>query len=207
MSYPDEVPARRPVTVGLAAAVLVLMAVGALAYAVAGLVTLGGTVDRFRAAAAGSTTDPGEVADLVTLLRVAVGLSAVLTVLVGVVLVGLAFGLLAGRSGARVATWVVAGLGLVLGCCGLVVLVGQRAVPLRLPQNDRPAAELLGLVGDAYPSWWIPVNAALSVGQLLGYLVVTALLALPAANGWFRRPRRPPAPPRPASAVPPYPPR
>ncbi|WP_433346145.1 hypothetical protein [Micromonospora sp. CA-111912] len=206
MSYPEQAQPRRPTVVGLAAAVLVLMAVGALAYAVAGLVALGGTVDRFRAAAAGTTAGSGETDGLVTLLWLAVGVSAALTVLVGVVLVGLAFGLFAGRPGARVATWVVCGLGLAFGCCGLAALVGQRAVPLRLSGRDQATtAELLGLLGDAYPSWWIPVNAGLSVGQLLGYFVVTALLALPAANAWFRRGRPVPAPAGPPPAAPPYP--
>ncbi|MGC4808016.1 hypothetical protein [Micromonospora sp. DT233] len=207
MSYPEQVPARRPVAVRLAASMLVLMAVGALAYAIAALVTLGGTVDRFRAAAADTTAGAGAVDGLVTVLRLTVGLSAALTVLVGVVLVGLAFGLLAGRGGARTATWVVAGLGSVVGCCGLATLAGQRAVPLRGDANDRATTELLGLVGDAYPSWWLPVNAALSVGQVLGYLVVTALLALPAANAWFGRRRRASTPVGPPPAMPPYPPR
>ena len=52
-------------------------------------------------------------------------------------LAGLALGLLAGRAGARVATWVVCGLGLLAGCCGLAVLVGQRAAPLQLG-SERP---------------------------------------------------------------------
>ena len=93
----------------------------------------------------------------------------------------------AGRSGARTATWVVAGTGLLCGCCGLAVLVGQRAAPLRLGADDRITAELLGLVGDAYPSWWIPVNATLSVAQILGYLVVAALLTLPSSGAFLRR--------------------
>ncbi|WP_229398948.1 hypothetical protein [Micromonospora okii] len=207
MSYPDQAPARRPAAVGLAAAVLVLMAAAALAHALAALAALGGTVDRFRAAAPGTAT-PGEIDGLVTLLRLTVLLPAALTVLVGVVLLGLAAGLLARRAGARVATWVVCGLGLASGCCGLAVLVGQRAVPLRLSAGDRATdAELLGLVGGAYPSWWIPVNAALSVGQALGYLGVAVLLALPAANAWFRRRRPAPAPVGPPPAVPSHPPR
>ncbi|MEH1056957.1 hypothetical protein V6U89_17360 [Micromonospora sp. CPCC 206171] len=194
MSYPDQAPARRPAAVTLAAAVLGLMALAAGAYAVAALLALGGTVDRLRSAAAGTSADPDDVDGVVTLLRVTTILSAVLTVLVGLLLVGLAAGLLAGRRGARVATWVVAGLGLLCGCCGLAALVGQRAGPVRT--DEQSTAELLGLLGDAYPSWWLPLNAALSVGQVLGYLVVAVLLALPAANGWFgrARPTPPPAP-------------
>ncbi|MGN9889342.1 hypothetical protein [Micromonospora sp. L31] len=204
MSYPDQAPARRPAAVTLAAAVLGLMALAAGAYAVAALLALGGTVDRFRSAAAVTTAGPDDVGGVVTLLRVTTILSAVLTVLVGLLLVGLAAGLLAGRRGARVTTWVVAGLGLLCGCCGLAVLVGQRARPLRT--DEQSTAELLGLLGGAYPSWWLPLNAALSVGQVLGYLVVAVLLALPAANGWFGRAR--PTPPPPPAPLPygPYPP-
>ncbi|MEV0721960.1 hypothetical protein AB0I37_04175 [Micromonospora purpureochromogenes] len=204
MSYPDQAPARRPAVVTLATAVLGLMALAAGAYAVAALLALGGTVDRFRSAAAGTTAGPADVDGVITLLRVTTILSAVLTVLAGLLLVGLAAGLLAGRPGARVATWVVAGLGLLCGCCGLAALAGQRARPLRT--DEQSTAELLGLLGDAYPSWWLPLNAALSVGQVLGYLVVAVLLALPAANGWFGRAR--PTPPPPPAPLPygPYPP-
>ncbi|SCG46894.1 hypothetical protein [Micromonospora halophytica] len=192
MSYPDQVPTRRPAVVTLAAAVLALMALGALVYAVATLLALGGTVDRFRAAAADTVAGADDVDGVVALVRAGAIVSAVLTVLVGVLLVGLATGLLAGRRGARVATWVVGGLGLLAGCCTGALLLGQRATPLETGID----ANLLGLLGEAYPSWWLPVNAGVSVAQMLGYLVVAVLLALPAANGWFaRRPSRPAAPP------------
>jgi hypothetical protein len=203
VSYPVQAPVRRPAVVGLAAAVLALMAVGALAYATAGLLALDGTVERFRSAAGGTGVGAGEIDGLVTLLRLSTVLSAVLTVLVGLLLVGLAVGLFAGRPGVRVATWVVCGLGLLCGCCGLAVLVGQRVAPLRLGAGEQPTAELLAVLGDAYPAWWIPLNAALSVGQALGYLVVAALLALPAANTWFGRRRPAPVAVRPVPAAPP----
>ncbi|MEH0842553.1 hypothetical protein V6U81_09210 [Micromonospora sp. CPCC 205711] len=199
MSYPDQVPARRPAAVTLAAAVLALMALAAAVYAVVSLLALGGTVDRFRAAAAGTTASADDVDGVVLLLRVLTIVSAVLTILVGLLLVGLAAGLLARRAGARVATWVVCGLGLLLGCCGVAVLVAQRTNPVR--GQTSASGELVGLLADAYPSWWIPVNGGLSVAQALGYLVVALLLALPAANAWFRRRGPAPAGPRP---VPPY---
>ncbi|MFG1845608.1 hypothetical protein [Micromonospora carbonacea] len=202
MSYPDQAPARRPAAVGLAATVLVLMAAGAVASAVAALLVLGGTVERFRSAAAGTSAAATQVDDVVLLLRGATVASAVVTVLVGVVLVGLAAGLRAGRPGARVATWAVCGLGALFGCCAVTALVGQRAVPLRLSADGRSAAELLGLVGDAYPGFWLAVNAALSVGQALGYLGVAALLVSPSASAWFRR--RHPAPALPATAHHPF---
>ncbi|PWR06524.1 hypothetical protein DKT69_36745, partial [Micromonospora sicca] len=196
MSYPDQAPPRRPAAVVAAAAVLLLMAVGAAVYAVAGLLVLSGTVDRFRSVAIATGAGAGEIDAVVSLLRASTVLSAVVGVLVGLVLVGLALGLLAGRPGARVGTWVVCGLGLLCGCCGLAVLVGQRAAPLRLGAGHQVTADLLAQLGGAYPGWWIPVNAALSVAQVLGYLVVAALLTLPAANAFLRR-RPTPAGPRP----------
>ncbi|SCG56605.1 hypothetical protein GA0070213_105357 [Micromonospora humi] len=199
MSYPDRAAPRRPATVVAAVAVLLLMAVGAVAYAATNLAVAGGTVERFRAAAAETDAGGGDVDRVAGLLRGSTVLAAVLGVLAAALLVGLALGLFAGRPGARVATWVVAGLGLLCGCCGLAVLVGQRAAPLRLGADDRVTADLLGLAGDAYPAWWIPVNAALSVAQILGYLVVAALLTLPSANHFLHRHRpsagRPPGPP------------
>ncbi|MEW2142912.1 hypothetical protein AB0869_08865 [Micromonospora vinacea] len=217
MSYPESAPARRPAAVVSAATVLLVMAVVALAYAVVDLVVLGGTVDAFRSAARDTSASPEQINDVVTVLRASAVLSAVVAALSAPLLAGLALGLLAGRNGVRVATWVVSGLGLIGGCCSVAVVVGERAAPLQLGSGEQALAELLGLIGDAYPSWWIPLNAGLSVAQGLGYLVVATLLALPAANGWFGRhrptptapPSFTPAPHQPPSAppAPPYPPR
>ncbi|MEV2237647.1 hypothetical protein [Micromonospora sp. NPDC049891] len=202
MSYPEQAPARRPAAVVLAVATLVVMALGALVYAVIGLASVRGTVDRFRAAA-GAEADAGQVDAVAALLRASVVVSAVLSIIAGLLLVGLALGLATRRPAARVATWVVAGLGMCCGCGGLATLIVQLAAPLDFG-DDQATAELLALVPDAHPSWWIPLTVALSIAQVLGYLVVAVLLALPAANAWFRRrpapqqqasPYQPPTPP------------
>lgn len=202
MSYPDQMPARRPAAVTTAVALLGLMAFAAGVYAVTTLLALGGTIDRFRAAAAGTAADPGDVDGVVRLLRLSTIGAAVLTVLVALLLVGLAGGLLARRRAARIGVWAVCGLGLLAGGCALVALVGQRARPLRLGAGDQGVADLFGTLGDAYPSWWIPVNGAVSVAQALGYLAVAGLLMLPPANAWFATRRSVPpasAPPHPAA--------
>ncbi|MEU6072397.1 hypothetical protein [Micromonospora sp. NPDC047074] len=210
MSYPDRAPARPPAVVTVAVAVLALMAVGALAYAAAGVAMRGGTLDRFRAAATGTSAGPDQIDQVAALVGVSIVLTSVVSLLAGLLLAGLALGLRAGRDGARTATWVISALGLLVGCCGLALLVGQRAVPLEPNENDRATAELYGLFADAYPSWWIPLGTGLSVGQVLGYLVVALLLALPAASAWFRRrpappgPIQPPAAPAPPPVQPPY---
>ncbi|MEV6691178.1 hypothetical protein AB0M35_06880 [Micromonospora sp. NPDC051196] len=203
MSYPEQAPDRRPTVVRLAVAVLSVMALGALGYALAGLATVGGTVSRFRAAAADTSADGGQIDVMTTLLRTSVVLSAVVSVFAGLLLAGLALGVAAGRTGARVASWVVAGFGVLFGCCGIVALFIQRITPLDFG-DDQVAAELVDLTGNAYPSWWIPLTATLSVAQVLGYLVVAVLLALPAAGAWFRRRRSTVAPmPHPPGGFPP----
>ncbi|GIJ22255.1 hypothetical protein [Micromonospora lutea] len=212
MSYPEQAPARRPAAVMLAVATLAVMALGALVFAMIGLASIDGTVDRFRSTA-GAEADPGQVDAVVGLLRASVVVSAVLSIFAGLLLVVLTLGLAARLPAARVATWVVAGLGVFCGCGGLVTLIVQRAVPLEFRDN-LGTAELLALVSDAHPAWWIPLTAALSIAQVLGYLVVAVLLALPAANAWFRRrpaPQRPASPHQPStppfghpSAAPPY---
>ncbi|MEU7619979.1 hypothetical protein AB0B27_28350 [Micromonospora rifamycinica] len=184
MSYPDQVPVRRPAAVSAAAALLGLMALAAGAYAVTVLLALGGTVERFRAAA-GTAAGPGDVDGMVRLLRLSTIGAAVLTVLVGLLLVGLAGGLLARWRAARIGVWAVCGLGLLAGGCALTVLAGQRAGPVRLGPGDQGVADLFGALGEAYPSWWIPTNAGVSAGQALGYLVVAVLLGLPSARTWF----------------------
>ncbi|WP_018723690.1 hypothetical protein [Salinispora fenicalii] len=200
MSYPE--PARRPAAVTAAVVLLALMAVVAIAYAVAGLFVLFSTVNAFRSAA-GSAASSDEVEAIVLLVSVWTVAGAVVSLLAGVLLAALAGTVRTGRSGARVVTWVVAGLGVLAGCCGLTVLGGMRAFPMQPGADDRSTIELLAQLPEAYPDWWISLGAGLSVGQVLGYLVVATLLALPPAATWFRRPVPSPHGPY----VPPYPPR
>ncbi|SCL38314.1 hypothetical protein GA0074692_4970 [Micromonospora pallida] len=182
----EHVPSQRPVAVRSAAGLLVAMATVGVAYAVAGLLAMDGTVARFRSATT-DLPDRGAVDGVVTLLRATTALTAVLAVAVGALLVALALGLLTGRAGARVATWVVCGLGLLAGIGAVALLVGQRLTPFRLDVDQHSTAVLLNALTDAYPEGWVAVNAGLSIGQALGYLVVAVLLALPSANAHHRR--------------------
>ncbi|MFG2061726.1 hypothetical protein ACGFIK_09915 [Micromonospora sp. NPDC048871] len=205
MSYPAQAPVRRPRVLWLAVALLAVMAIGALGYALAGLLIFGGVGDRLREAAVGAQVSASEVDMMATLVRTSILVSVMVSGLAGLLLAGLALGVAAGRQGARVGTWVVAGLGMLFGCCGLVVQLLQRATPIDFG-NDQATAELFGLIGDAYPSWWIPLTVTLSVGQVLGYLVVAIVLALPSVGASFRRPTPPVRAPAPPPMGPPPPP-
>src|SRR5690349_17011000 len=117
MSYAMQSPAaapapttsapRRPGSVTSASALLILMAVVGLGYAVATLAIAPGTVDRFQAAAAGGNS--ADVDGFVTVVWIGAALSAVLAVILFALYVVLALGLRRGSNAARIATGVVAG--------------------------------------------------------------------------------------------------
>lgn len=166
------------------------MAVASVGTAILGLASMAATVNRFR----DTTASRSETEALVATVRAGALLNAAVGVVVAVVLVTLALGILRGSNGARIATWVISGAGLLCGCGSLAAVVLQRSVPLTT--DARTAAQLDALAA-AYPSGWIALTVGLSAAQALSYLVVAALLTLPSANAYFRRrqPWRPPTPP------------
>ena len=173
MSYAVQTPVetaapRRPVTVLLAAALLALMALVGLGYAISTLVVTPGVVDRFRTAAGSGDTD---VDAYVTGVWIGAALGAVLAVIIFALYVVLALGLRRGSQASRVGAWVVCGLGLLFGCGTAVTVAVQRA------GTGDPAA-LGSVLSDAYPSFWISLNVVLAIAQMLGYLVVAVLLVI-----------------------------
>ncbi len=201
MSYPHPGPvaaARRPVPVALAAALLALMALVGLVYAVVMLAVTPGVVSRFRAAAAGADA-PG-VDGYVTAVWAGAGIATVLGVIAFALYVALALGLRRGSAAARIATWVVCALGLLAGCGSAVAVAVQRA-------GSGDSDDLLAALGSAYPGGWINLNLGLSVAQMLGYVLVAVLLAV-APRAYFRRggEAAPAAPGHLAHAVPGHPP-
>ena len=180
-------PVRRPTAVNAAAAFMILMALVSLANAIASLTSMNGIVHRFRTAATRTDATGSDIDGMVALLRTSLILAAVVGAVVAVLLTVLASGNLRGSNGARVATWIVSGLGLACGCCGLAIVVAQRAMTLNLSGDTQVTEDLLRALNDAYPSWWIGLNGGLSAAQPVGYLVIALLLATPAANAFFRR--------------------
>jgi hypothetical protein len=198
-------PARpRPATVTAAAAIMIFMGVAGLVNAVVGLVAIGGVVDRFRDAAAATGASESDIDGLAGVAWGTVIVGAVLSVLFAVLLIALGRGNLRGSSGARIGTWVVSGLGLFCGCCGLLAVISQSALSWNVSTDDR-TEDLTQALTDAYPGWWIGLNGVVSAAQALGYLVVALLLALPASHPYFRKQAVAPAAPVPPPATPPLP--
>ena len=197
MSYAMQPPAaapapatttapRRPVSVASASILLILMAVVGLGYAVATLVIAPGTVDRFRAAAAGANSV--DVDGYVTVVWIGAAISAVLAVVLFALYVVLALGLRRGSNAARIATWVVAGLGLLGGCVTTATVAMERA-------GDPVQGSLSAALSEAYPGGWIPVNIALAVAQMLGYVLVGVLLLASPGTFFGRAPKQLPPDP------------
>ena len=201
MTYAVETPSpvaapRRPLTVRLAAALLALMGLAGLVYAVATLVVAPRVVDRFRAAASGADTT--DVDGYVTVVWVGAALGAVLAVILFALFTVLALALRRGSQAARVGTWVVCGLGVLFGCVSSVTVAAQRS-------GDGAPGTLGVALSEAYPGPWIGLNVAMAIAQILGYVVVAVLLAV-APGAFFGRgaAAAPPGPGGPFVPSPPY---
>lgn len=189
---PGPQPAR-PVCVTLAALIMFAIAALALISAVTSLAALSSLVDGFRERAAATDAAPTDIDNIATAIRVLSIVIAILMLTVAVLLIVLALGNLRASNASRIFTWLVCVLGFLCGCCGIFGAFGQtRATTLGTPDTDAATAEQLGrALSDSYPGWWLAVNGALSGLQMLGYIAVAVLLALPAANEYFRRPASP----------------
>ncbi|WP_189079958.1 hypothetical protein [Mangrovihabitans endophyticus] len=173
-----------------AAAVLCVMAVVGLGYAVATVAVAPGLTDRFRSSAVGVRRDAVE--GYVTVVWIGAAIALVLALVLVALYVTLAVGLRRGSNGARIATWVVAGLGLIAGCGSTATVLIQR--------RGEPVPGSIGAaLADAYPHGWIGWNVTLAVAQMLGYILVAALLAAAPGAYFGRRP----APGRPPVFYPP----
>ena len=186
MSYAVESPVaatapRRPGTVAPAAALLGLMGLGGLGYAVATLAITPGVVDRFRAAAAGA--DSTDVDGLVTVLWVSAAIAMVLAVILFALYVVLALGLRRGSNASRIGVWVICGLGLLAGCGSTATVLIQRS-------GDGSPGTIGTALTDAYPAGWIGLNVGLAIAQIVGYAVVAVLLFASPGTFFGRPPER-----------------
>lgn len=195
ITEPDR---QRPATVTAAAAIMIIMGIAGLVNAVVGLAAIGGVVDRFRDAAEAIGAPQSDIDGLAALAWGTVIAGAVLAVLFAALLIALGVGNLQGRNGARIATWIVSGLGLFCGCCGLLAVISQSALSWNVSTDDQ-TQDLTQALTDAYPGWWIGLNGVVSAGQALGYLVVAVLLVLPPSHRYFRSTAKPAAPAPPAT--------
>jgi hypothetical protein len=140
-------------------------------------------------------------------LYLGAGLS--LGLLVGLVLLGVFVA--KGSQPARITTWVVAGLGVICTGCTLVPGVSSFG-----GQSDARADELSRRMAEEIPRWSTVLDTATGLASVLAMIGIIILLAVPAANDYFRKEPTPevwlpptfpggPFPPPPGGAVPPAP--
>jgi hypothetical protein len=94
--------------------------------------------------------------------------------------------LLRGANPARITTWVLTGVFLFCGAC---LVLGQTASTFTPQgQGDPQSEELARAVQEAAPGWYTVSEIAISVVELLAYVLIIVLLALPASNTFFAKP-------------------
>jgi hypothetical protein len=183
--------------VTLASALLALMALVGLGYAIATLAVVPGALDRFRHAATGQNS--ADVEGYVTGVWIDAALAMVLSVILFALYIVLALGLRRGSNASRIGTWVVCGLGLLFGCGSTVAVAAQRS-------GDGDPGTLGVTLSEAYPGYWIGLNLSLSIAQMVGYLAVAVLLLAGSREYFGRRTPAAPSPIRPQAygALPAY---
>jgi hypothetical protein len=188
---PAEQPARKaPAVVVTAAIILVALGAIGLINAIVSLVSLESTVDRFRVLAGEVGVSARRIDDQVTQLRLQTILGAVIGLVIALALLALAYFLLKASNAARITTWVLCGIGALCACCGGAGLIFLENLDRVSVEGNRQAQEQVDLaraMADAIPGWQVGLGGTFVVLELLGYLAVAILLAMPAANAFFRK--------------------
>ncbi|ASW57325.1 hypothetical protein CIK06_00755 [Plantactinospora sp. KBS50] len=195
-------PTARPSSVTISSYLLYAVAAIQLLSAIVTLSVLGKMNDVYRDLYAGTSAEGAET--VVTLVSVA-GVVVGLLFAVGFVVVGVLNG--RGRNASRITTWVLAGIGV---CCTGIGVAGSglgTSMGGDTGNGDVPSgAELQDRLSEVLPTWYTPLSVTLSVLALLALIAVIILLALPASNEFFRKPKPGFDPPIPGAAYPAYPP-
>ncbi len=186
MSYSQPVaePRKRPGVVTAAAYLMILTAVLVVVSTVVNLSLLGTTIDATKKAYAGMPN-----LDQVASISQAVAIGAsVFYLLIAAGYVLLAMFNLRGSNASRIVTWVLAGIGVLCFGCGLA----QQSTG---GFNSMGTGNVNGVdvkaaaqqVADALPSWAAPLLTTIAIVNLIAVIAVIVLLALPAANEFFRK--------------------
>ncbi|MFD1322074.1 hypothetical protein ACFQ4H_13310 [Micromonospora sonneratiae] len=150
-----------------------------------------------------------EIADAATTIATITLIgTSIVSLLIAAGLVLLAIFNLKGKNPSRIVTWVVGGI---FVCCSGFGLLGS-AVGGMMPTETGGTttgpdpAEVQEVLSDRLPGFYEPLSLAINVITVIALLVSLILLALPAANEYFRKPQAAGwEPPVPGAAYPGYP--
>ena len=184
--YPGTpAPRSRPTVVTVSSYLLFLSAAASIISAVLSLTTIG-TMRRVYADLYAGTSESG----FEKLIVAGSVVGVVITILFAAGLAILAIYNNRGRQGARITTWVVGGIFL---CCNGFGLLGNAATSgLNLDSGNTSgpsASEVEARLSAELPGWYTPISTLLTVLVVVTLLGAVILLALPAANAYFRKPQ------------------
>ena len=195
--YPAPAPRSRPAIVTAASYLLYFVAVVEVISAIVAFSLTGRVADAVDGVYAGTEAEGTE-----GVFPAAFAVGGVINLLIGLGLGVLAFFNGRGKNPSRIITWVVGGISL---CCLGLNLSSNALVGAMDTGNTAGApteAEMQQRLEDALPGWYNAVTVTLAVLALLAILTTVILLALPAANEFFRK--RPATAWDPAMPFPPY---
>ncbi|GAA3963385.1 hypothetical protein Aau02nite_69830 [Amorphoplanes auranticolor] len=184
--YPGTTaPRSRPTVVTVSSYLLYFTAAASIISAVLSLTTIG-TIQRVYSDLYADTAGAGTESVIVAASVIGV----VINILFAAGLAILAIYNNRGKQGARITTWVVGGIFL---CCNGFGLLGNAATSgmnLDTGNTSGPSAsEVEARLSDEMPGWFDPITMLLTVLVVLALLGAVILLALPAANAYFRKPQ------------------
>ncbi|MGY0231093.1 hypothetical protein [Longispora urticae] len=184
-SPPPAQPARqRPSLVTAASGLLAVVAVLILIYAVVGLL---GQTDEVKAATdAYYKTIPGGGGGMENFSKLTGGVGVAINAVIALGFLALAFYTAQGKQVARILTWVFAGIASLCCICGAGSIGLQSSLKNSIPEGDQREAYTKML--DAQPGWLVPVSVTVQALVAIALLAAIIMLALPAANAYFRKP-------------------
>lgn len=136
---------------------------------------------------------PADQADAMVSLTVVFSIIMVVAVLLFAVTVSI-MGIfnLKGKNGTRITTWVLAGLGLLCGVCGSVGGAANLATGGSVGTSGSGDGGLNGAMlraAESVPGWYNTVLLLLAILNVVLYLAIIILLAVPVSNDFFRKPK------------------
>jgi len=135
-----------------------------------------------------SDTLSSEATTILSLIQfVTIGLAVVMLLFaVGIGILG--YFNLRGKNGARITTWVLAGIGLACGVCSGVSAPFSTSTDVTVTGGDEMTRAVNeALAGVDVPAWQNTASIILLLISTLLYLAVIILLALPNSNDYFRK--------------------
>jgi hypothetical protein len=207
MAYPAGPPGpaepavarRRPTVVTVASWLLYVAAVCQVLGAIITLSQLSATKEAYKKVFADTSMKGAE--NMLVAITAATTVGIGLLFAVGYVVLAILDG--RGKNPARIVTWVVGGLAICCSGYGLVANVSGFSGFSGGSGNGPSPKEIQQTLHDALPGWYTPLLTAVGAIGIIALLTTVILLAMPAANDFFRKPKQQPVWEPPVPPVPP----